>query len=270
VNRLAGERGACRLGSEAVVGSHSVHIGEEPPINPTLAVSLAGCGLRCRYCQQGLLLDPDRVPRPVLGPDLWQQLTPDGARTLMFIGGNPDESLPAILRFLRAAPEHWTLPIVWKCHAYATPEALLLLRSVADVYVPDVKYGTASCGTRWSGVPDYPARAAAALRAMIATGALVIARILVLPGHLTCCHLPMLDLLASLPQPQLLVSVRGQYCPDWEITAADGPMAARPSPSEVQAVIEAAEARGLTLTGDRHPPRETRMECSVSTPTAVR
>ena len=61
VDRTSGQTGVCGLGSDAVVGEHFVHVAEEPPINPSLVLNLAGCGLRCRYCQQGSLLAVSRV-----------------------------------------------------------------------------------------------------------------------------------------------------------------------------------------------------------------
>ena len=144
VDRICGETGICGLGTETTIGSHFIHIAEEPFINPSLLVSLAGCGLRCRYCQQWELLEPKKVTGKPLNETLWRELDTEGARSVSFIGGNPDESLYAILRFLAAAPSDWKLPVVWNCHSYATPETIQLLDGV--VY-------RASCGAvgrfRW-------------------------------------------------------------------------------------------------------------------------
>jgi len=141
VDRLNGQLGACLLGTEAVVEEHFVHIAEEPPINPSLIVQVAGCGLRCHFCQQSSLLDPPSLIGENLTPELWSHLRPEGARSLTFVGGNPDESLYAVLRFLRAAPVDWRLPVVWNCHGYGTPEAITLLDGAVDAFVPDFKYG---------------------------------------------------------------------------------------------------------------------------------
>lgn len=247
VDRTRGHRGACRLGASAVVGEHFVHIGEEAPINPSLVIGLAGCGLRCRYCQQGELLDPDAAGGVALAPALWAELELAGARSLSFVGGNPDESLPAIVEFLAASPADWALPLVWNCHAFSTAETLSLLDGVVDVYVPDFKYGDDACAARWSAAPGYTTHARAAIAAMVAQGAVVIVRLLVLPGHVECCHAPALAFLATLPQAGLLVSVRGQYAPDWRITTRDGAMARRPTTSEIEAVREHARSHRLRL-----------------------
>lgn len=247
VDRTAGEKGVCRLGAEAVVAEHFVHIAEEAPINPSLVLNLSGCGLRCRFCQQSALLDPATVAGEKLEPTLWPKLQTSGARSLSFVGGNPDESLYAILRLLVTAPADWQLPLVWNCHGYGTLETVRLLESVVDVYVPDFKYGNEACGRRLSAVADYPATAQAAIAEMLDQGVPVIVRILVLPGHFECCHAPTLDYLAAIARPGLQVSVRGQYCPDWKITAEDGALARRPAPDETNAVRDLARHLGLSI-----------------------
>lgn len=236
VNRLAGERGTCGLGVDGVVAEHFVHIGEEAPINPSLVISLAGCGMRCRYCQQGRLLDPRSLPGRPLDASLWADLDFEGARSLSFVGGNPDESLPAILGFLAAMPGDFALPLVWNSHAYATESALALLDGVVDAFVPDLKYDDERCARRLSGVRGYPERARRTIRWMLAQGVPVIVRVLVLPGHAGCCHLPALEWLANLDADALLVSVRGQYSPDWRITGRDGAMNRRATGVEVARV----------------------------------
>lgn len=247
VDRSRGALGVCRLGTEATVAEHFVHIAEEAPINPSLVLNLAGCGLRCRFCQQSALLTPAAVSGEPLAPGLWPRLRTTGARSLSFVGGNPDESLYAILQFLAAAPSHWRLPIVWNCHAYATLETLSLLDGVVDAYVPDFKYGNEACGRHLSAVRDYPATARAAITAMLTQGVPVFVRLLVVPGHIECCHAPTLNVLATLQRDWLCVSVRGQYAPDWQITPGDGALARRPTQEEIEAVRDKVRSLGLTL-----------------------
>ena len=247
VDRLAGERGRCGLGADATVAEHFVHIGEELPVNPSLNLSLTGCGLRCRYCQQHTLLNPLHIVGETLEPELWSRLDMQGARALSFVGGNPTESLAAIIAFLAAAPRDWQLPVVWNCHAYETPESLRLLDGVVDVYLPDFKYGSEACGQRLSSAPDYPETARAAVAGMLEQHVPVIVRILVLPGHFKCCHRPALDQLAALNCPNLFVSVRGQYAPDWKITDRDSPLSRRPTREEVDLVRNIAREHGLNL-----------------------
>ena len=248
VDRISGDRGVCRLGTQALVAEHFVHIGEEAPVNPSLLVSLSGCGLRCRYCQQGEILNPDRVEGEVLEPSLWAALDTSGARSLSFAGGNPDESVYPILRFLNAAPPDWKLPVVWNCHGAATLETLRILNGVVDTWLPDYKYGDETCARHLSGIDGYPDAARKAIGTMLDQGVPVIVRLLVLPGHSGCCHVPVLRELAKLSSKgDLRISIRGQYCPDWRIRPQDGAMTGRPSGEEIEALCTQANALGLRL-----------------------
>jgi len=247
VNRLQGEVGVCGLGIKGRVGEHFIHISEEAPINPSLIISLAECGLRCRFCQQRWLIN---MPLPFsenLGAELWSKLDKKGARSLSFAGGNPDESLYDILCFLKVAPKDWRLPVVWNCNGFATFETIMLLDAVVDVYLPDFKFGNKKCGRLLSVATDYPDVAKKAIFAMLDQGVPVILRILVLPGHFECCHKPALDFLASLNANNLFISIRGQYCPDGEITHLDSDLNRRPTHEEIERVRNYVEKIGLSL-----------------------
>lgn len=248
VDRMRGETGVCGLGSTATTAEHFVHIAEEAPINPSLVLNLRGCGLRCRFCQQHPLLDVGTPTGEPLAAELWGRLDMTGARSLSFVGGNPDESLPAVLGFLAAAPRGFNLPIVWNNHAYMSGEVSRLLDGVVDCYVPDFKYFDDKCAARLSGVNHYPDVAKAAIRSLLRRDVPLIVRILVLPGHIECCHLPALRWLAEADQEgNCFVSIRGQYAPDWKITKRDGLMARRVTCDEVQTVVRAAQELGLRM-----------------------
>jgi putative pyruvate formate lyase activating enzyme len=187
---------------------------------------------------------------------LWKNLDFDGARSLSFVGGNPDESLFAVLRFLRSAPPGWKLPVVWNSHAYSTPETMSLLNGIVDAYLPDFKYSDPTCAIRWSKVEDYPQAARRTVLQMIDQHVPVIVRILVLPGHLQCCHIPALQFLASLPISPT-ISIRRQYCPDWQITTSDGVMADRITEEETDCVAFHARSLGLVVIDSGWKARET-------------
>ncbi len=244
VDRTAGERGRCGLGSNAFVYESYLHIAEEPPINPSLNVSLRGCGLRCRFCQQSPALQPRGAATDILSAATWAQLNLDGARSLSFIGGNPTESLPSILEFLAAAPPNFALPVVWNCAGYDTVEALRLLNGVCDAYIPDCKYGNDACAVALSNVPGYTGVMRAAVEEMCRQGVPVYVRMLVLPGHVECCHLPCLELLAPYRE-QIQLNVMSQYMPDFLIRPSDGALARGVSQAEVNEVRDAADGSGF-------------------------
>lgn len=247
VDRTSGARGPCGLGPGAAVAEHYVHIGEEPQVNPSLMIATRGCGLRCRGCQQHDLLDPRTRAGEALGPALWKDLDFAGARSLSFVGGNPDESLPAILDFLNAAPANFALPVVWNNAGAMSPEAMRVLRGLPDVYIPDLKFHREVCAGAYTRVDGYAAAARAGVARLAEDDVPVLVRLLLMPGHAACCHIPSLAWLSSLEAPNLMVSLRAQYAPDWKIGRADGALAGRVSAAEREAVTAAARALGLAL-----------------------
>lgn len=248
VDRSRGEHGQCGLGPEAFVYEAYTHIAEEPPINPALNISLRGCGMRCIFCQQFAALNPRGKTTEMLVPALWDHLNFAGARSLVFVGGNPTESLPAVLAFLRAAPSTFSLPLGWNCSGYDSLDAIRLLHGVCDVYVPDFKYGDDDCATRLAGSPGYVENAERVFERMLGQGVPVIARVVVLPGHVKCCHETVLDKLCRLSaRGSLLVSIQGTYVPEWRAQRPQHPLSRRPNPEELTAVLAHARELGLAL-----------------------
>jgi len=247
VDRARGELGLCGLGAEARLAESFVHIAEEPFINPSLVVSLAGCGLKCRFCQQERLLRPDAPEFTPLADTPWSALPRKGARSISFLGGNPDESLPAILQFLNDAPASWRLPVVWNSNAFATPETLALLEGVVDAYVPDYKFGNKACAARLSTGASYPEAAREAIRLMLRRRVPVIVRLLVLPGHAACCHSPAVENLAAMDVTWLWISLRGEYCPEERDLLAGDELSRRPAAAEIAAVRDFIVSRNLRV-----------------------
>ncbi|MGH8560225.1 MAG: hypothetical protein ACRESZ_22790 [Methylococcales bacterium] len=114
---------------------------------------------------------------------------------------------------------------------------------MVDAYIPDLKYGNESCGRQLSLCKWYFANAGSAMQKMLEQRVPVIVRILVLPGHFECCHLPVLEKLAWLNSEWLFLSVRGQYCPDWNIGPAYGALNRRPTREEKCGTPRSATAR---------------------------
>jgi putative pyruvate formate lyase activating enzyme len=245
VNRLAGEMGKCGLADAAFVAECFVHVAEEPPINPSLNINLMGCALRCRFCQQFPLLQVRPGRGQLLDGRLWDRLSLEEARSLSFVGGNPDESVYAILRFLRQAPEDFALPVVWNCHGFATDVVHRLLGGIVDCYVPDFKYWNDECAVRWSGAAGYHARVTSGLLSMVQQDVPVFVRILVLPGHFECCHCPALRWLARAVGSRIKVRIMGQYHPDYLVAVGKGKMGRRPTTAEVEQVETLAGQLGL-------------------------
>lgn len=245
VNRLGGEVGKCGLTEVAFVGESFVHVAEEPPINPSLNINLMGCGLRCRFCQQFPVLQVRPGKGRLLDEALWDRLPLREARSLSFVGGNPDESVYAILQFLRQAPEELGIPVVWNCHGFGAQVVYRLLDGVVDCYVPDFKYWDDACAFRWSGAPGYRSHVTSGVLAMVKQNVPVFVRLLVLPGHFECCHGPALTWLTREVGSRVRIRVMGQYHPDYLVPAGKGEMGRRPTAGEVSQVETFATELGL-------------------------
>ena len=106
------------------------------------------------------------------------------ARSWHFLGGNPDESLPAILQALALTQR--SLPLVWNSALMLTPDALELLKGVVDIWLPDFKFGNDSCALLVGQIDGYTrviTRNLLALRGQ----PWVVVRHMTMPEHAECC-----------------------------------------------------------------------------------
>ena len=169
-DRLSGQLGTCRIGSEAVVSSYGPHFGEERPLvgaHGSGTIFLTGCNLRCIFCQNydisqlayGEAVPTDRIARMMIS------LQERGCHNINFV--TPTHQLPQILDALvKAVSLGLRLPIVYNCGGYESLEALRLLDDIVDIYMPDMKYGSNEPGAQLSGVTDYWDRNREAVREM--------------------------------------------------------------------------------------------------------
>jgi putative pyruvate formate lyase activating enzyme len=216
VNRYR-ETGECGLREKAYCSSPFVHICEESPINPAASLKIFGCGMKCIYCQayehiEGWQVNPEIIE---LNQKTWEMVEWQKANSFEFVGGNPTESIPSILEFLSHAPEDFNLPIVWNDNLYGSEKAYRLLDGVVDVYLADFKYGNDECARKLSGVEKYWEIATAGLKRMMVQKARIVARILVLPGHIGCCHKRVLEWLSQF-RARVWISLLDQFIPEYK------------------------------------------------------
>lgn len=194
--------GKCGLKDKAYLAETFVHIAEEAVLTPAATVKLYNCGLNCAACQafeiihvkEAIMAKQGRL----LDGTVWRSCDDFAkAATIEFAGGNPTESLYPVMQTLaEIPPELSTRPMVWNDHSYTTAVAYQLLDGVVDVFLADFK-GSSACVEQTSKVKGYWECATAALAQMVQQRARIIVRILVLPGHLECCHRPALEVLAQ-------------------------------------------------------------------------
>jgi putative pyruvate formate lyase activating enzyme len=246
VDRRQGQVGRCGLGTGLRVYRDIVHVGEELELVPTHTLWLAGCNWRCAYCS-----DWAHVARPEDDPEVElarvarsiEARRREGARSLTFVGGLPDVSLPAIARVLLLADT--SVPVVWNSNLSATPEAQALLEGLVCAYVADLKYGSERCARAGSAVTG-SIEAVHANLLRVKDEAFLIVRHLVLPGHVDCCALPVLDWLAT-HLPGVRVNLMDQYEPVPEVRG--GAWDRRPTTDELERAREHARSLGLDLDG---------------------
>ena len=214
-DRIAGEVGPCKAGTEARVFRHRVEYGEELELVPSHLFYVSGCDIRCAFCiaqshafnpRSGTLLTGEFLARAV------QWGTAQGAQNVQWVGGEPTIHIPAIL----AAMAHCdALPkIVWKSDFHGSPEAFDLLRGVVDVYVADFKFGNDLCAKRIARVDPYVRIITHNLIAASSQADLIV-RHLLLPGHFDCCFRPIVDWMHN-HLPLAKFSIRDGYLPRWQ------------------------------------------------------
>ncbi len=229
VNRLAGEPGKCRCGSEAVVNDYMPHFGEEGCLvgeRGSGAIFFSFCNLSCVFCQtsdisqkgEGTPVDAERLS------DIMLWLQNEGCHNINLV--TPTHVIPSIVSALLIAREKGlTLPIIYNSGGYDSVETLRKLRGVIDIYLPDFKFWLPETAENLCGARNYPDVARKALKEMHRqVGNLVIdektglakkgllVRHLVLPGHLDETE-KILEFVAKEISPFTYINIMGHYHP---------------------------------------------------------
>ena len=215
VDRLEGEVGYCRCGSEITVSSIFEHVGEEPELVPSGTVFTMGCTMRCHHCQNwaisqwvenGQVYKPEELAKEV------EHLRMNGCRNANLVGGEPTPWLQQWLKTFKHVDVN--IPVVWNSNTYYSPEAAQLLAGFADVYLLDFKYGPGECAEKISDAPKYWKVCTYNHLEAKKYGEIII-RILVLPNHLECCTEPTIKWIAEKLGAETRVNIMFQYRPEW-------------------------------------------------------
>lgn len=165
-------RGVCGADDTLRVARAALHMWEEPCITGARGsgtVFFSGCPLRCVYCQNY------EISRGIAGraitvrrlADIFLELQSQGAHNINLV--TPTHYVPQILAALELARAGGlSLPVVYNSGGYELPETLRSLRGFVDIYMPDFKYASPALAQAYSGAPDYPDVAKAALAEMVA------------------------------------------------------------------------------------------------------
>jgi len=260
VDRLAGERGVCRMGAQPKVSSWNRHRWEEPPISGTRGsgtIFFSGCTGRCLFCQNypisqldhGQAVSVERLATMML------ELQRKRVHNLNFV--TPTHFMPQILAaVLQAAGQGLRLPLVYNSSGYETVEALRLLDGIVEVWLPDAKYDDSRVARRLSGFVNYVEHNRAALQEIyrqvgsdlvldqegIARRGMII-RHLVLP-HGLAGTANVLRWIAQELSHRVHVSLMDQYFPAHR-AIGDSEVGRHLTAEEYEAALEAFDAAGL-------------------------
>jgi putative pyruvate formate lyase activating enzyme len=245
VNRLVGEHGRCQAGSQARIFSAQMEVSDELELAPVFAIAFSGCDLRCDFCITGAeSWNPSAGESWPLSSiaDSAQVALDRGARTIMFLGGEPTIHLPTVLEIVGHMPDDAVL--AWKTNAHGSEKARALLDGIFDVWVADYKFGNDRCARRLAKVGDYTRVVRENLTWACARTDLIV-RHLLMPGHLECCWRPVAEWLSA-ELPLVKVNLRSGYWPAWR--ANRHPELSQPGYDTTPwAALDIAQGLGLRL-----------------------
>jgi putative pyruvate formate lyase activating enzyme len=156
---------------------------------------------------RGPVADPAHLAR------LIEMRRKQGTTNVNFVGGDPTPHLHTILKVVNAMQGN--LPVIWNTNMYMTPESMKLLEGVVDLYLADFRYGDDDHAKRYSGVDYYWLITTQNFTEAIKQ-ADVLVRLLVLPGHVECCALPVMRWCAENLGKDIRFNLMFQYHPEYQ------------------------------------------------------
>ncbi|MCQ2958719.1 MAG: radical SAM protein [Bacteroidales bacterium] len=235
VNRAEGKLGFCKLDSGLHIANISLHKGEEPiegSENGVCNVFFSHCNLRCVYCQNYQISQPDTIVRNEITDyeNAVNQIVAILRGDVNFLGFvSPNSHIPQMLKIIELVNEKGFFPkIIYNTNAYENVETLKMLEDIVDVYLPDFKYADNELGLKLSGIPHYCETALSAIQEMYRqkknvlseNNPVLIIRHLVLPNHVEN-SIKALDLIAENISVDVFVSLMAQYFPVYKALKND-------------------------------------------------
>lgn len=261
--RSEGQKGYCLVGEEPRVARAALHLWEEPCISGKSgsgAVFFSGCNLRCVYCQNHEISAGEKG-KPVSVERLSQiflELQDKKAANINLV--TPEPYVKKIAEaVLLAKQSGLNIPVVYNGSGYEKREVIRKLSGIVDIFLTDFKYMEEEPAGRYSGAPDYPKIAKAALAEMVElTGEPsfdekgmmkkgVIVRHLLLPGHKRNAR-EVIRYVHETYQDSVYLSLMSQYTPFERLKELPGceKLCRKVTQREYQAVVEYALSIGVT------------------------
>lgn len=243
------KNGYCNVDHSSYLSSAFLHTGEEAPLVPSGTIFFSGCNFRCAHCQNyDISCNPTNGSKasPTQLAKIADELASRGAKNINYVGGDPTPHLHTILTSLRL--QQFNITQLWNSNMYLSMESMDLLKDIIDFWLPDLKYFSDQCADRISDAQNYSAVVTRNIKIAYENGTKeMIIRLLVLPNHLHCCVIPILDWIAE-NTPLALVNIMAQYRPLWRVledpdTYKD--ISRRVSSEEMHQAYEHAKKLGL-------------------------
>ncbi len=246
--------GLCHMDVQARICRVARHHWEEPVISGSSGsgtVFFAGCSLACVFCQNYEISHHTvgRIYSENALIDAMKGLVAEGAHNINLV--SPTHYIHVIKAVLtKYRPP---VPVVYNSSGYERVESLRELAGLIDIYLPDLKYLSATLAKRYSGRQDYPAVACRALDEMfrqvgpakVENGLMkrgMLVRHLVLPEQ-SAEGVAVVEYLSRRYGDAIYISAMSQYVPHGE--AKDYPeINRRLKPIEYKRVVAALKREG--------------------------
>jgi len=230
-NRTVNELGKCLSGYLPIVSSYTSHFGEEPVLsgsNGAGNIFFGNCNLRCLFCQnyeisQNWKAEKEHEVSFERLADIMLELQERNCHNIGLV--SPTHFSAQILKSIfLAAQKGLRLPIIYNTNGYDSVEMIKRYNDVADIYLPDLKYGNNESGKLFSQADNYFEFAKLAVKEMyeqvgdelVYEGEVVvrglIIRHLVLPNDLAESE-KVFEFISKELSPKIHVSVMAQYFP---------------------------------------------------------
>lgn len=231
VDRTKGKGGFCLSGALPVISSYTPHFGEEPVIsgqNGAGNIFFGNCNLRCVFCQNFEISQSWKTENQFEIPinklaEIMLELQRKKCHNIGLV--SPTHFSPQIIQALFiAVKKGLNIPIVYNSNGYDSVDMLRYFEDVADIYLPDFKWGDSLNGKEFSKADNYFNTAKLAVKEMyrqvgssviIENGVMkrgLIIRHLVMPNELAETE-KVFDFIACELGNEVHVSVMAQYYP---------------------------------------------------------
>jgi putative pyruvate formate lyase activating enzyme len=203
VNRIAGEIGMCGATLFGDVFYAGLLENEKYDLSPCYKVFFTGCNMSCRFCylKEMVRHTPANtaknglMPRPLFDHPLYNDPNTQKGASIFPSGGEPSVNLLASLYLFGTVP---IIPRVWNSNMYYSDFTAGIVAEAADIVIADVHYGNNDCAGWISGAENYLDIAIKNIDHAVKSGLFVIVRHLVMPGHIDCCALPVVEMTSEL------------------------------------------------------------------------